>query len=55
MRLILLGGSLRPGSLNTRLLRHLAVLLEAGGHEVSSFAGPALRFPRPHNRTGETR
>lgn len=45
MQLVLMGGSLRPGSLNTRLLRHLAATLAAGGHEVEAFAGPALRFP----------
>lgn len=45
MRLVLLGGSLRPPSLNTRLLRHLAAELETRGQEVASFAGPALRFP----------
>ncbi|WP_243288674.1 NADPH-dependent FMN reductase [Geothrix terrae] len=45
MRLVLLGGSLRPASLNTRFLNHLAADLEAHGHEVSSFAGPALRLP----------
>jgi len=45
MRVALMGGSLRPGSLNTRLLRHLAGQLEARGHEVSTFAGEALRLP----------
>lgn len=45
MRVALMGGSLRPGSLNTRLLRHLAGQLEARGHEVSLFAGEALRLP----------
>jgi chromate reductase len=45
MRLALMGGSLRPGSLNTRLLRHLADQLEARGHEVSTLAGEALRLP----------
>lgn len=45
MRLVLLGGSLRPASLNTRLLRHLARELETRGHEVSAFAGPTLRYP----------
>jgi chromate reductase len=45
MRLVLLGGSLRPPSLNTRLLRHLAAELETRGHEVASFTGPALSFP----------
>ncbi len=45
MRLILLGGSLRPASLNTRLLQHLAGELEALGHGVSAFAGSTLRYP----------
>lgn len=45
MRMVLMGGSLRPGSLNTRLLRHLAAALEARGHEVGAYAGPALSFP----------
>jgi len=45
MRLMLMGGSLRPASLNTRLLGHLAELLEARGHEVSRFAGETLRLP----------
>jgi len=45
MRMALMGGSLRPGSLNTRLLRHLAGQLETRGHEVSTFAGEALRLP----------
>src|SRR5512133_1764049 len=41
MRMALLGGSLRPDSLNTRLLGHLATELEARGHEVSAFTGAA--------------
>lgn len=45
MRLVLMGGSLRPESLNSRLLRHLAIRLEARGHDVSSFTGEALRLP----------
>jgi chromate reductase len=45
MRLVLMGGSLRPGSLNARLLRHLALRLEAQGHGVSAFFGGALRLP----------
>ena len=45
MQLVLMGGSLRPGSLNTRLLRHLAAALKARGHEVSAFTGDALRLP----------
>lgn len=45
MKLALMGGSLRPGSLNARLLRHLAGQLEARGHDVSLFTGEALRLP----------
>ena len=45
MRLVLMGGSLRPASLNARLLGHLARTLEGRGHEVSAFAGEALRLP----------
>lgn len=45
MRLALMGGSLRPGSLNLRLLRHVAAGLRARGHEVSTFTGEALRLP----------
>jgi len=45
MRVVLMGGSLRPESLNTRLLGHLATELGARGHEVTSFAGGALRLP----------
>lgn len=45
MRVVVMGGSLRPESLNARLMRHLAASLVARGHEVISFAGPALRFP----------
>ena len=45
MRLLLMGGSLRPESLNARLLRHLAADLRARGHEVSTFTGEALRLP----------
>jgi len=45
MRLVLMGGSLRPASLNARLLGHLARSLEARGHEVSTFSGEALRLP----------
>jgi len=45
MRLAVLGGSLRKGSLNRRLLDHLAGLLEAGGHDVPAFTGEALRLP----------
>lgn len=45
MRLVLMGGSLRPASFNTRLLGHVARTLERRGHEVSVFAGEALRLP----------
>jgi len=45
MNLVLMGGSLRPASLNARLLRHLAGQLEARGHAVAVFAGEALRLP----------
>ena len=45
MRLMLLGGSLRPESLNRRLLRHVAEGLVAWGHEVAVFKGEALRLP----------
>jgi len=45
MRLVLMGGSLRPASLNARLLGHLARTLEARGHEISAFSGEALRLP----------
>jgi chromate reductase, NAD(P)H dehydrogenase (quinone) len=45
MNVVLIGGSLRPASLNARLLRHLARTLEAGGHQVVAFTGEALRLP----------
>jgi len=45
MRLVLMGGSLRPASLNARLLGHLTRTLKARGHEVSAFSGEALRMP----------
>lgn len=45
MKLALMGGSLRPGSLNARLLHHLAAQLEAKGHSTTCFAGEALRWP----------
>ena len=45
MRLVLMGGSLRPASLNARLLDYLAQTLEARGHEASPFSGEALRLP----------
>lgn len=45
MKLVFLGGSLRPGSLNRRLLQHLARQAEARGHAVQCFAGEDLRLP----------
>lgn len=45
MKLVLMGGSLRPASLNGRLLSHLARELAARGHDVSAFSGEALRLP----------
>ena len=45
MKLAVLGGSLRQGSLNRRLLEHLARQLEGMGHEVACVAGEALRLP----------
>jgi chromate reductase, NAD(P)H dehydrogenase (quinone) len=45
MRLAVLGGSLRKGSLNRRLLQHLARTLEGLGHDVRAVAGEDLRLP----------
>jgi len=45
MKLAVLGGSLRAGSLNRRLLEYLGRELEAMGHEVRAVAGEALRLP----------
>lgn len=45
MNLVILGGSLRPASLNRRLLHHLVGLLQARSLAVSPFEGEALRFP----------
>jgi NAD(P)H-dependent FMN reductase len=45
MRLVLLGGSLRKASLNTRFLGHLGRMLEGQGHQVAPFAGEVLRLP----------
>jgi len=45
MRLVLMGGSLRPASFNGSLLSHLARELEARGHQVSAYKGEALRLP----------
>lgn len=45
MKLILVGGSLRPESLNRRFLLHLAGILAEGGHESTAFVGASLRLP----------
>lgn len=45
MKLVFLGGSLRPGSLNRRLLLHLARQAEARGHAIQCFVGEDLRLP----------
>lgn len=45
MKLILMGGSLRPGSLNRRFLLHLAGQLATENHTVTSFYGESLRLP----------
>ena len=45
MRFVVLGGSLREGSLNRRLLDLAAAKLEAAGHEVLRFEGEALDMP----------
>lgn len=45
MRFIVLGGSLRKGSLNRRLMDLAAARLEAEGHEVERFEGEALDMP----------
>lgn len=45
MNLVLLGGSLRPASLNTRFLGHVARELQARGHQTQGFVGDALRWP----------
>jgi NAD(P)H-dependent FMN reductase len=45
MKLVLIGGSLRPASFNGRLLSHLADHLESLGHGTSRFSGEALRIP----------
>ncbi len=45
MKLALLGGSLRPESLNGRLLGHLAREAEGRGHETAVFSGSALAMP----------
>lgn len=46
MHLVLMGGSLRPESLNGKFLRHLQGVLTDQGHRVTSFVGAAaLRLP----------
>ncbi len=45
LKFVLMGGSLRPESLNLRLLTHLDRLIQAAGHETQAFAGNALRWP----------
>ena len=45
MDLVLMGGSLRVGSLNTRYINHLNGELQALGHRTGTFAGPDLRWP----------
>jgi len=45
MKVALMGGSLRPESLNGRLLEHLARELETRGHSVIRFSGSTLAMP----------
>lgn len=45
MNVMLIGGSLRPGSLNGRFLRHLAGQLAEQGHRAGTFLGEDLRLP----------
>lgn len=45
MRISLLGGSLRPGSLNRRFLQYLEGRLRREGHEPHAFTGAELRLP----------
>ena len=45
MDLVFIGGSLRPGSLNRRLMGHLAREATALGHSSKIFAGESLRLP----------
>lgn len=45
MKLVFLGGSLRPDSLNRRLLQHLARQAETQGHATACFVGEDLRLP----------
>jgi chromate reductase len=45
MNLVLMGGSLRPASLNTRFLKYLDREIQARGHITQTFFGEALRWP----------
>jgi len=45
MDLVFIGGSLRPGSLNRKLMGHLAREVAARGHGVRIFEGEDLRLP----------
>lgn len=45
MKLVFLGGSLRPGSLNRRLMGFLARECEQEGHQAQVFQGEDLRLP----------
>ena len=45
MNLIFLGGSLRPESLNRRLMNYLARETQNEGHSVQIFEGEDLRLP----------
>lgn len=45
MDLVFIGGSLRPGSLNRRLMGYLARAASARGHAVQVFEGEHLRLP----------
>jgi NAD(P)H-dependent FMN reductase len=45
MNLVFIGGSLRPESLNKRLLGYLARTAGAKGHKIRTFTGEDLRLP----------
>lgn len=45
LNLVLIGGSLRPGSLNRRLMGHLSRHCEGLGHRTQAFQGEDLRLP----------
>jgi chromate reductase len=45
MNLVLMGGSLRPASLNTRFLNYLEREVRTRGHRTQAFSGEALRWP----------